>query len=182
MRVISGKFKGKKLVSPADERVRPTLDRIKETLFNIIRFDLPDSVFLDLFAGSGGIGIEAASCGAKEVIFCDCDRDSLKVLKTNLKNVGVDAFVFEGDFRRLLKNQPPEKFDFVFIDPPYDGDCANVALQEIGRKNLLKKDGCAIVERRTDDKRKFCADGLSLFDCRKMGNVTLMFFKRSCDE
>lgn len=182
MRVISGKFKGKKLVSPTDERVRPTLDRIKETLFNVIQFDVQDSTFLDLFAGSGGIGIEAVSRGAKEVVFCDIDRDSLKVLKTNLKNLGINSFVYEGDFRQLLKKQPPEKFDFIYIDPPFSGDSANIALGVIGEKRLLKKDGYAILERLTEDKRPFEAEGLSLVQNRKMGNVTLMFFKRSQNE
>lgn len=182
MRVISGRLKGKKLISPIDERVRPTLDRIKETLFNIIQFDVQNSTFLDLFSGSGGIGIEAVSRGAREVIFCDIDRDSLKVLKANLKNLDINSFVYEGDFRQLLKRQPPEKFDFIYIDPPYAGDCVNNALSIIAEKNLLKIDGCAIVEKLTDDKREFCADGLTMTQSRKMGNVTLMFFKRSDNE
>ena len=100
-------------MSPLNDKVRPTLDRIKETLFNIIQFDVQGCTFLDLFSGCGGVGIEAVSRGANEVIFCDWDRDSLKVLKTNLKNLGIDSFVYEGDFKQLLKKQPPEKFDFI---------------------------------------------------------------------
>ena len=119
MRVIAGKLKGKKLLTPANDNVRPTLDRIKETLFNIIQFDVADCVFLDLFAGTGGIGIEAYSRGAKEVVFCDASRESLKLVKTNLKNLNIDAFVCEGDFKRFLKSQPPEKYGIIFIDPPY---------------------------------------------------------------
>lgn len=182
MRVISGRLKGKKLMSPLNDNVRPTLDRIKETLFNIIQFDVQNSVFLDLFAGSGGIGIEAVSRGAKEVVFCDRDRDSLKVLKTNLKNLQIDSFVYEGDFRQLLKRQPPEKYDYIYIDPPYESDCVNEALALIAEKGLLKKNGQAIVERLTDDKRQFCADGLVLTQSRKMGNITMMFFERGDNE
>lgn len=183
MRVIGGKLKGKRLVSPRGDNVRPTLDRIKETLFNIIQFDVADSVFLDLFAGSGGIGIEAYSRGAAEVIFCDRDRDSLKVLKTNLASLGADGcFVYEGDFTLLLKSQPPRKFDFIYVDPPYAGALAAEALKIIADKKLLKEGGRVIVERLSDDARPLGAEGLTFLRERKMGNVTLCFFGRNEDE
>ena len=182
MRVISGRLKGKRLMSPLNDKVRPTLDRIKETLFNIIQFDVQGCTFLDLFSGCGGVGIEAVSRGANEVIFCDWDRDSLKVLKTNLKNLGIESFVYEGDFKQLLKKQPPEKFDFIYIDPPYAGDHAQTALEMIAEKKLLKKDGVAIVEKLTEDKREFCADGLVVKQSRKMGNVTMVFYVREDNE
>lgn len=182
MRVISGKLRGKRLMSPLNDKVRPTLDRIKETLFNIIQFDVPGSVFLDLFSGSGGIGIEAYSRGAAEVIFCDNDRDSLKVLKSNLSSLGINSFVYEGDFSLLLKSQPPEKFDFIYIDPPYAGNLASAALKTIADKKLLKRGGLAIAEKLTEDKRPLGADGLVCVREKKMGNVTLCFFGREDNE
>ena len=106
----------------------------------------------------------------------------VKVLKTNLKNLGIDSFVYEGDFKQLLKKQPPEKFDFIYIDPPYAGDHAQTALEMIAEKKLLKKDGVAIVEKLTEDKREFYADGLVVKQSRKMGNVTMVFYVREDNE
>ena len=123
--------------------------------------------------------------------FCHCDAKYklltplilfLKVLKTNLKNLGIDSFVYEGDFKQLLKKQPPEKFDFIYIDPPYAGDHAQTALEMIAEKKLLKKDGVAIVEKLTEDKREFSAPGLEISQNRKMGNVTMVFYVREDNE
>lgn len=177
MRVIAGKLKGKKLLTPANDNVRPTLDRIKETLFNIIQFDVADCVFLDLFAGTGGIGIEAYSRGAKEVVFCDASRESLKLIKANLKNLNIDAFVYEGDFKRFLKSQPPEKYGIIFIDPPYASGFAASALEIIAEKKLLSEGGLAIVEHESEDEIS-APCGLVKQKTKKMGRVSMSFYVR----
>ena len=120
MRIITGLRRGRKLKAPPGDAVRPTPERVKEALFNILQFSLEDRVFLDLFAGTGQIGLEALSRGAKRCVFVDNSKLSLNVLRQNIAAADfADAsHVVEGDFSTfLLSNR--EKFDLVFLDPPY---------------------------------------------------------------
>ena len=124
MRVISGSARGLKLKAPEGLNTRPTTDRIKESLFNIIAADLYDICFLDLFGGSGGIGIEALSRGARKAYFADSSRKSIDIINDNLKRARLDskAVVMNCDFRQALNRikAEGEKFDIVFLDPPYN--------------------------------------------------------------
>lgn len=154
LRVISGKCRGTLLVSPDGTGTRPTLDRIKETLFNIIAFDIPECRFLDLFSGSGAIGIEALSRGAELVSFVEKDKQALAVLyqnldKTRLKN---QAHIYGCDvFEALiaLKNTS-RPFDIIFLDPPYAMAGIEDVLQLILSNELLKDEGYIILERSTN--------------------------------
>ena len=123
MRVIAGKARRIPLVAPSGEDTRPTTDRIKETLFNILQNDLPGCRFLDLFAGSGGIGIEALSRGAEEAVFVENDRAALRCIETNLEKTKLQASaaVMTGDVSVALASLGREgrRFDIVFADPPY---------------------------------------------------------------
>ena len=151
MRVIAGAAKGHNLQTIEGLATRPTTDRIKETLFNIIAFDLPECSFLDLFAGSGGIGIEALSRGADEVVFVDAAAECQEVIIANLKHTKLQdkAKLMKMDALSALDKLAAEEksFDIIFIDPPYESGLYEPVLQKIIRKNLLKQEGYLITER-----------------------------------
>jgi 16S rRNA (guanine(966)-N(2))-methyltransferase RsmD len=179
MRVISGKFKYKLLYNPKDNKVRPTTDRIKETMFNIISSkDKIDNVFtLDLFAGSGALGIESLSRGASKVIFIDKDKDSYSLVQQNLKHVGASSESYEiynVDYEFALKKLKNKEFDLIFIDPPYALHIENKILDLIKKYNVLAKNGLIMIEH--DVKNSFNDDSF-VFDTRKCGSVALSFLE-----
>lgn len=145
MRIIAGIKRGKKLNTLAGERVRPTTDRVKESLFNILQFQLEGRVFLDLFAGSGQIGLEALSRGGTEAVFVESSPAVERVLRQNIKNLGFDSKskVFLGDCLKFLKNTT-QMFDIIYIDPPFGENLYESALQAAG--NRVKASGLIICE------------------------------------
>lgn len=153
MRVIAGKYKGRKLEAPLDMSVRPTTDKVKEALFDIIMAYVPGSVFCDLFAGSGAIGVEALSRGADKCWFCDSDRASIRLVKFNLRTCGIgdEAKVITGDYKKALR-KVSGKVDIFFIDPPYESGVYESCLSQIEILDLLTDDGIIITEHdsRTD--------------------------------
>lgn len=181
MRVISGKARGLKLNAPKNDDVRPTTDRVKESLFNMINPYIMDSNILDLFAGTGSLGIECLSRGANKCIFVDNSKESINIVKSNIKKARVESesIVLNLDFKSAinslsLKN---EKFDVIFMDPPYYKNMFSDALGSIDNNNLLKEDGIIVVEHDTKD--KFPDDIGRLYKSRdkKYGNTTLTFYK-----
>lgn len=120
MRIIAGSKRGKKLTAPEGMQVRPTADRVKEALFNILQFSLEGRRFLDLFAGSGQIGLEALSRGAAQAVFVDASKDSIRVVEKNIAAAGFgeSAVVVQGDSLSYLR-RGGEPFDIAFLDPPY---------------------------------------------------------------
>ena len=147
MRVISGKYKGKKLIGFDKEGPRPTKDRVKESVFAMIQNKLRDSIFLDLFAGSGSIGIEALSNGASKCYFVDNGKQIIKLLNENLNNID-NAVVINNSFLYALNYFKDNNitFDIIFLDPPYHLNLLNDALKYIEKYNLLKNDGLIICE------------------------------------
>ena len=176
MRIISGKFKGRKLQPPAGD-IRPTLDRVRETLFDIIQFDVPGSVFLDLFAGSGAVGIEAISRGAKEVYFCENNRISRTVLSKNLEITG-STKVYECDYKVALKSFVSGSLDFIYLDPPFESNFGIDALNTIGKQKLLKNNGVVIFEHPRGELTNDEIEGLSLQREKEIGSVKLSFYRR----
>ncbi len=181
MRIIGGKYRGRVLADFSGEDVRPTSDRVKESLFNILFLKLQGTRVLDLFAGSGALGIESLSRGAREVVFNDCAKDSLALLKKNLTALkipvnGEEAKVRNSDYLLCLERER-EPFDVVFIDPPYRMDYGAAALKKLVERGLLKEDGIAVYER----DRPFEGElvGLEKYDERKYGRTYLTFFRRS---
>ncbi len=176
MRVISGKFKGRKLASPKDERVRPTTDRIKETLFNILLSKKSDiSMVLDLFGGSGAVGIEAISRGADKCIFIDKDSESVKLIKENLNHVGAseeEYEIYNVDFSFALKKLKGKKFDFIFADPPYANGFENKIIELIEKYSVLTDDGVLVIEHAFD--KKFSTSDFEV-DRRDCGYTVLTF-------
>jgi 16S rRNA (guanine966-N2)-methyltransferase len=156
LRVISGEFKGRKLEQIEGMEIRPTSDRVKESLFNILGRRLIDCTFLDLFAGTGGIGIEAYSRGAALVVFNDQSAQSIKVLKSNLNklNISDKVEVFNTDYLNAINRlgNDKKKFDIIFIDPPYLKGYEKNALVQISEFNMLAEDGIIVVEHDLKDK------------------------------
>ena len=155
MRVIGGKMRGTNLDSPKDRRVRPTTDRIKESLFNIIAADLYECRFLDLFSGSGGIGIEALSRGAEKAVFVDRDKKSVSVIRDNLRATRLEerAQVMNCDIASAISKLGSlgEKFDIIFMDPPYNKGFVENTLTYIVRENILSETGYIIAEQSRED-------------------------------
>lgn len=147
LRVISGKYKGKKLLGFDTIGTRPTMDRVKESLFGTIQNHIKNSVFLDLFAGSGSIGIEALSNGAGKCYFVDNGKDILKILNNNLNGI-TNSVVINKDYIQALNYFKNEniKFDIIYIDPPYHLNLANKALTLIKKLEILKPNGIVIIE------------------------------------
>lgn len=184
MRIIGGKYRSRVLSDFAGDEVRPTSDRSKEALFNILSLKLYGARVLDLFAGSGALGLESLSRGAKEVVFNDRAKDSLAIVKKNLATLkipvnGEEAKLLGADFLVCLESMRGS-FDLIFIDPPYRLDYGAKALQKISEKGLLTEHGIAVYER----DRPFDGEiaGLEKYDERKYGKTYFTFFKRKKDE
>ncbi len=161
MRVISGNNRGMVLVAPEGIDTRPTTDRIKETLFNMIAFDLPDCTFLDLFSGSGQIGIEALSRGAKEAIFVEKDKTANNCIEKNLAKAKLDDFstVYKEDvFSVLNKLNSHEPFDFIFMDPPYNKTIEKQVLESLTNKRYVDDYTTIIVEASLETEFDYVAD------------------------
>ncbi|MBQ3213524.1 MAG: 16S rRNA (guanine(966)-N(2))-methyltransferase RsmD [Clostridia bacterium] len=153
MRIIAGKYRGTNIPSPKEEIVKPTLDRVKENIFNILQFQVQDSVCLDLFCGSGALGLECLSRNAKEVYFVDNNKKNITALKNLLTKLNATDYILSSsDYYEALKQFSGEKkqFDIIFLDPPYDTDLAEVALQKIFKFNLLSPTGVVVWEHPTD--------------------------------
>ena len=182
MRVIRGTAKGKKLNSLEGLETRPTLDRVKEAVFNIIQFDIKDSVVLDLFSGSGALGIEALSRGAKEAILCDASSKAIKIINKNLEETRLKdkAKVINTDYLVALSKIKDKKFDIIFLDPPYKSDYVEKSIEYISKYNLLAENGIIIVE--TNDKNKIdeikAKKDLEVYDTRKYGIAIIIFIRK----
>jgi len=141
LRIIAGSARGRQFDAPPGSNTRPTLDRVKESMFGSIQFDIPDSTVLDLFSGSGNLGLEAASRGAKRVICNDYDRTCAELIQKNAEKLKLDSIVCVTckDYVACLSDlkRMGERFDFVFLDPPYQEGAAKVAIEAIFTLGLL---------------------------------------------
>lgn len=158
MRVIAGTARSLQLKTPEGLDTRPTTDRIKETLFNMIQFDIPNTSFLDLFAGSGAIGIEALSRGAKEACFVDSSKEATDCIEYNLIHTKFkdQAEVFKQDvFVALARMEYQKKFDFVFMDPPYKKELEQRVLEYLGTSSIIDEDSTIIFEASLDTDLSF---------------------------
>ncbi len=148
MRVITGSARGRKLKTPANYDIRPTTDNVKEAVFNIIQFDIEGRRVLDLFAGTGQLGIECLSRGAAEAVFIDQSRDAVRIIKDNLKSCGLQGTVLQTDALQFL--QRGGKFDLIFVDPPYDANLYDNVLKTINLVDILSDGGIIICEARRE--------------------------------
>ena len=176
MRVIAGKYKGRTLIAPKED-ARPTLDRMKETLFNILNFKLQGAVVLDLFAGSGQLAIESLSRGAVRAVMCDSSCDAVNAIKANFAKIAVEPEIIFGDFKDCLQRLHC-KFDAVFIDPPYRSDYYIEALNRLCNCNLLADDAVVVCEHLAETSLPETVSDLQIYDTRKIGTVKFDFYRR----
>jgi len=179
MRVISGKARGVVLKTPQGLLTRPTADRVKEALFSIIQFDLPAARVLDLFGGTGQLGIEALSRGAKSAVFVDAQDAACRLIKENLKKTRLEdqAQVVRGDYMSYLtrcKNQ----FDIVFLDPPYAEKFLENALKKLSEIDILESGGIIVAERPVEKELSLNLEGFSRSRDYKYGNTLLTLYRK----
>ena len=144
MRVISGSIRGKRLKEPSDYNIRPTTDKVKESIFNIIQFDIEGRNVLDLFAGTGQLGIECLSRGAASVTFVDQSKEAIAIVKDNLKSCGLTARVVQDDSIAFLSRGA--RYDIIILDPPYATNLLDKALEIINSVDILSEGGIIMCE------------------------------------
>lgn len=182
MRIISGKARGTKLYTLEGNNTRPTLDRVKESLFNIIQSNIENSVFLDLFAGSGAIGLEAVSRGAKKAILCENSKEAIQIIKKNIAKTHAEekTKLYEMTFQELLKREINEIIDIIYIDPPYKTDFAYESLKIILEKNIISSDSIMIIE--TDEEERIIKQieklDVEIIKQKKYGRAHLIFIQK----
>ena len=181
MRVVAGQAKGCRLKTPSGERIRPTADRVKEALFEIIGERIRDARVLDLFAGTGNLGIEALSRGAGSVLFIDADRSAVRLIGQNLDrtHLGDRAETWKTDARSAIARlkRTESRFEIVLLDPPYGYGQTKSILRRLHREKLLSPRGLMVIEhdRRTDLPERI--DSLERRDQRRFGDTMISFYE-----
>ena len=179
LRIIGGDLKGKRLNSIHGKLIRPTADRIREAIFNILSNDIAKTLVLDLFAGTGALGIEALSRGAKQVLFVDNRNASLSVLKQNIASCGLGrkAVVVKWNIRQNLNciRSIGQKFDLIFLDPPYNENLIIPSLVNLDKTDALKNNACIVVEHSVYDSLPPDLCTFQLTDQRKYGKTLVSF-------
>lgn len=183
MRIISGTARGTKLFTLEGENTRPTLDRVKESLFNIIQNNIEDSIVLDLFSGSGAIGLEFASRGAKKVYLNDNSKDALEIIKKNIDKTHLSEKVelYNLNFLKLIQNIKEKSFDIVYLDPPYKTDYIIQSINELLNLDKITENSLIIAE--TDEEMRTINQieeikKLEIIDKRKYGRAYILFLKK----
>ncbi len=182
MRIISGKARGTKLYTLEGENTRPTLDRVKESVFNIIQGEIEGKKVLDLFSGSGAIGLEFISRGAEKAVLCDKSKEAVDIIKKNIEKTRTQdkVQVFNTDFENCLEKIKNEQFDIIYLDPPYATDYIARALAKLLQLNIIKKESLIIIE--TDDEQRIEKEienlDIEIIDKRKYGRAAIIFLSQ----
>jgi 16S rRNA (guanine966-N2)-methyltransferase len=191
MRIISGKFKNRSILTPKGSVTRPTAEKLRGALFNICQHYIEGTEFLDLFAGSGAMGIEALSRGAAQATFIDSDRESMRCIKQNIENLNIknESSVLQGDvflmMEKLIKQK--KQFDIIFADPPYDhftvyhGEKISFSeriVKMVNESSLLKESGILFIEESADSQPLMDNSTLQLISRREMGRSSLQEYKK----
>lgn len=186
MRIIAGKAKGQKLIPPATMETRPTLDRVKEAMFSIIQGYIPNAEVIDVFAGTGSLGLEAASRGAKEVFLIDKSSTTYPLLVENVKKLKFQDFVHtlnmdSYDALRMLSKKG-KVFDLIFIDPPYCKEMIPEAMKIIEENNMLSKEGIIVTKIDSIEEVYSGYKDIQILKSKKYGNTTVCFYKYAEEE
>ncbi|MCL6638880.1 MAG: 16S rRNA (guanine(966)-N(2))-methyltransferase RsmD [Firmicutes bacterium] len=183
MRVIAGTAKKRRLKAPRGLALRPTCDRVKEALFNILADRVPGCDFLDLFAGTGNVGIEALSRGAGSAVFVEKEHKNTKIIVENLKNTGLlpSSRVMRREAREAVAHLGAEglTFDLVFMDPPYRTGLAQETLERVAAGGILKGNATVIVETGQNEDMPRETAGLTLIRQERYGDTMLSFYQRT---
>lgn len=179
MRIVGGEKRGLKLNELDDGVVcRPTIDRVKEAVFDIIQFDIEGNA-LDLFAGTGQLGIEALSRGCDKTVFCDNNENSIRLIKANIKKAKYEdrAEILFCDYKKYLKyNAVPDSFKLIFLDPPYNTELAVKALELIEERQIIRKDGIVILECGKEEEKPQNIGSLSLKKRYNYGQISVLIY------
>lgn len=183
MRIISGTAKGTKLYTLEGLDTRPTLDRVKESVFNIISSKLQDAIVLDLFSGSGAIGLEFASRGAEKVYMCDDSKSACQIIQKNIEKTHLESKVelYNMDFKEIINKLKDTKFDIIYLDPPYKTDFIKIAIDELIKCKNINENTLIITE--TDDELRVTKQleqykDIEIIDQRKYGRAYILFLKK----
>jgi 16S rRNA (guanine(966)-N(2))-methyltransferase RsmD len=181
MRIIAGSARGRKILSPIGMGTRPTLDRIKESMFSIIQNKISGSVVVDMFSGTGSLGLEAASRGADMCYLIDMGDTTFEMLQNNVDNLKFNdkCKCFKGDTYKYMQQFADEKiiFDLIFIDPPYAKDMIPPAIEIIAKNGLLSKDGLIVCKIDSAEEVYHGNSIINLSDLRKYGNTTVLIYE-----
>ena len=179
MRVITGKARGVQLKTPEGLATRPTSDRVKEALFSVINFDIPGMVVLDLFGGTGQLGIEALSRGAEKAVFVDASESACKLIRENLKRTKLEgqARVVRGDYLSFLRSCR-EKFGIIFLDPPYAEEFLENSLNCITEIDILQSGGIIVTERPLEKPLMVDYPGYTCSRDYKYGKTLITIFRK----
>ena len=180
MRVIAGEYKGRKLQTPSDYAIRPTSDKVKEALFSILQFELPGAKVLDLFGGTGQLGIEALSRGASRAVFVDSRREACQLIRSNLKKTHMeqDAMVIQRDYMDYL-NQCHEQFRLILLDPPYAEVFLENSIKRITEIDILQSNGIIATERPLGKELPWEFPGFTRSKDYKYGQILLTFYRKN---
>lgn len=179
MRIIGGSLKGKRLFSIPGKKVRPTADRLRESIFNILSFKVPEAVVLDLFAGTGAFGIESLSRGASQSVFVEKSREALGVIKRNIQTSTLEtqAQVIKWDIAKNLNclRRIPLRYDLVFMDPPYNRELVKKGLRSLYLSDCLKQEACIVVEHSASEPVPENTMKFDISDQRQYGKTLVTF-------
>ncbi len=183
MRVITGSARGKKLGELEGMETRPTTDRVKEGLFNMIQFDIEGQRVLDLFAGTGQLGIECLSRGAAHCTFVDQRRDAVALIRKNLRDTNLEknAAVLQMESLKALKSQR-ESFHLIFLDPPYDTELLEKALKTIAEIDILSENGIIICESRAEKELPELSAPYQKTRTARYGKIKLTLYRKEGSE
>ena len=179
MRIIGGRSKGRVLASPKGQAIRPTSDRVKESLFNILQDKMGEKIVLDLFAGTGNLGIEALSRGAKKVIFVEKERQALALIQRNLIQFGLEgrSEILPRDASRAIGilNQRRERFDLILMDPPHEKGLIQKTLLKLNSHKIYHKDSILVIEHNRREPLPQTLEGWNLIRQRRTGDTVISF-------
>ena len=179
MRIVAGKYKGTILNTFDLDNVRPTTDKVREAIFSKFQFEIAGKRFLDLFGGTGAVGLEAISRGAKEVIVCDDNRDSINLITKNYTKCTLIPNLYKTNYIKTLKSLCDKniKFDFIFLDPPFKSNFGIKAIKLIKEYDLLTDSGIIIFEHLKTHDISECQKYYKQFDNKIYGTIAVSFYK-----
>ena len=180
MKIISGKYKGRNIEGFTIDGTRPTMDRVKESLFAMIQSYIPESSVLDLFSGSGNLAFEALSEGASSAVLVDSNYKAIKVIDNNIKTIGIEnTKVLNMDYKKAIEYLKDEKFDVIFLDPPYKTNYIEESIKLINKYNVLSDKGIIVCESDNLD-RIIYDDNYKCIKDKKYGDKYIVILKKIC--